>query len=90
MHHKIEWSTVPNLNEKLKSFRFDTIWKHIFAEEEKSLCYFYYLDFLRVSGHTYRNVTAASDTNPLFKQETSPETELSSLPCTANSTDSFV
>ena len=33
VHHKIEWSTVPNLNEKLKTFRFDTIWKHIFCEE---------------------------------------------------------
>jgi len=50
---QLNWSSDPLLHEEIENFRSDVLWPHIFREEEKSLPFMYYLDFLRIVPHDY-------------------------------------
>jgi len=53
LHSPLIWSSLPELKERLQSFKSEAIWGHIFAEEKNSLSFLYYLDFMRVYSPTY-------------------------------------
>jgi tRNA pseudouridine(38-40) synthase len=51
---KIDWFHDPAIKKRMETFRTDVIWPHIFQEDQNSLCFLYYADYLRV--HPYRYI----------------------------------
>jgi tRNA pseudouridine38-40 synthase len=60
LHLPLIWGKLPELQDRLQSFKTDSIWAHIFLEEKNSLGFLYYVDFLRVLSPLYAVIPSKS------------------------------